>query len=46
MDETMLERDGNANGSAMNVGAIAWVMLGHEQHHLGVIRERYLGPEA
>lgn len=46
MDEAMLDRDGNANGSSMNVGAIAWVILGHEQHHLGVMHERYFGSGA
>jgi len=39
--ETMLRR-GTANGKVMSVRALAWVMAGHELHHLGVVRERYL----
>lgn len=39
--ETMLRR-GTANGKVMSVRALTWVMAGHEVHHLGVIRERYL----
>lgn len=39
--ETMLRR-GTASGKVMSVRALAWVMAGHEAHHLKVIRERYL----
>lgn len=40
-DETMLRR-GTASGKVMSARAAVWVMAGHELHHLGVIRERYL----
>lgn len=33
---------GTANGSGVSVRAIAYIMAGHERHHLGVLRERYL----
>ncbi|HTS87643.1 MAG TPA: DinB family protein [Gemmatimonadales bacterium] len=35
-------RRGTANGKVMSVRALAWVIAGHETHHLRVIRERYL----
>ncbi|HZI28526.1 MAG TPA: DinB family protein [Gemmatimonadaceae bacterium] len=35
-------RVGNANGKAMSVRALAWTIAGHELHHLGILRERYL----
>lgn len=38
----MFERTGIANGNVMSVAAIAWVMVGHQRHHLVVLRERYL----
>lgn len=38
----MFERVGVANGNEMSVGALAWIMVGHQRHHLVVLRERYL----
>ena len=35
-------RIGTANGKEISVRALAAVIAGHELHHLGVIRERYL----
>lgn len=35
-------RSGLANGKRISVRALAWVIAGHERHHLGVLRERYL----
>jgi len=35
-------RGGVANGNPISVRALAWVIAGHERHHLGVLRERYL----
>lgn len=43
LDEEMMMRTGIANEKPMSVRALIYVMLGHEQHHLGVIREKYLG---
>ena len=36
-------RQGTASGHPMTVRALAFVIPGHVRHHLGVIRERYLG---
>jgi len=36
-------RLGTASGHPMSVRALAFVIPGHVRHHLGVIRERYLG---
>lgn len=38
----MLLREGKANHAQFNVGSIAWIIAGHENHHLEVIRTRYL----
>jgi hypothetical protein len=35
-------REGNANGAPATVRGLAWVIAGHVEHHLAVIRERYL----
>jgi uncharacterized damage-inducible protein DinB len=35
------DRRGVANNNPISVRAIAWVMAGHERHHLGILRERY-----
>ena len=37
-------RRGIANGNEMSVRAAAYVIAGHERHHLGVIRDRYAIP--
>lgn len=33
----------NASGADMTVRALAYIIAGHELHHLSLIRERYLG---
>jgi uncharacterized damage-inducible protein DinB len=35
-------RGGTASGKHMSVRALAWVIAGHELHHLGVLRDRYV----
>lgn len=35
-------RRGTVGGKEISVRALAWVIAGHERHHLGIIRERYL----
>ena len=35
-------RHGTASGKEMSVRALAWVIAGHELHHVGVLKERYL----
>jgi hypothetical protein len=36
-------RAGTASGNAISVRALAFIILGHERHHLRIVRERYLG---
>lgn len=40
-DEALLEL-GSANKSLMSVRAIGYVIVGHQQHHINVIQDRYL----
>ncbi len=42
LDEAAWGRSGVANGARVSVHGLAWIMAGHELHHLGVLRERYL----
>jgi uncharacterized damage-inducible protein DinB len=42
LDAPAAVRTGLANGKSMSVRALAWVIAGHEVHHLRVIREKYL----
>ena len=35
-------RRGTANGVAVTVRGIAWIIAGHELHHRSILRERYL----
>jgi hypothetical protein len=37
-----LARTGVANNNPVSVRAIAWIIAGHERHHMKVVRERYL----
>lgn len=39
-----VERRGTASGKEVSVRALAWIIAGHERHHLRILRERYLGP--
>ncbi len=36
-----IARRGEANGTAMTVKAVPWIMAAHELHHLKVLRDRY-----
>ncbi len=38
----MLIRKGTANGNLMDAATIGFVLLGHYEHHVNVLRERYL----
>jgi uncharacterized damage-inducible protein DinB len=40
--EDAVGRTGVANGSPVSARALAWIVAGHERHHLGLLRERYL----
>ena len=35
------ERAGIASSNLVSVRALAWIMAGHERHHLRILRERY-----
>lgn len=35
-------RVGTASDKPVSVRALGWIIAGHERHHLGIIRERYL----
>lgn len=37
-----ISRIGNANGSPVSVAALAFIIAGHERHHLNILKERYL----
>lgn len=36
------DRRGMASGMAVSVRGLAWIIAGHERHHVAIIRERYL----
>jgi hypothetical protein len=36
-------RTGTASDREVSVRALAWIITGHERHHLRILRERYLG---
>ena len=40
--EEMLLQIGNASNSDLSVRAIGFILIGHENHHCQIIRERYL----
>ena len=35
------DQRGTANGALISVRVLAWLIAGHERHHLNVLRERY-----
>ncbi len=34
---------GNASGQDISLGALGFIMCGHQKHHRNILRERYLG---
>lgn len=42
LDESAAERRGKANNAEVSVRAVAYIIAGHERHHLTILRERYL----
>lgn len=42
LPEAAWSRRGTANNWPVTVRALAWIIAGHERHHLKVLRERYL----
>ena len=41
-DEQALERRGTANKVSISVLALAYIIAGHERHHVSILRSRYL----
>ena len=41
-DDEMLGRTGTASGRSVSVRALGFAILGHEIHHLNIIKQRYL----
>lgn len=41
LDDEAVDRRGTANGVEVSVRAIAWIIAGHERHHLGMLRGVY-----
>jgi hypothetical protein len=42
LDDAAWRRSGKANDNPVSVRALAWIIAGHELHHMKIIRERYL----
>lgn len=42
LDNQTLQRRGTANNTSISVLALAYIIAGHERHHVGILRERYL----
>ncbi|MBI5085967.1 MAG: DinB family protein [Acidobacteria bacterium] len=43
LSEEAWVRTGTASGNPVTVRALAWIIAGHELHHLNIVREKYLG---
>ena len=41
LDETTVSNVGLANNNSVSARAICWIMAGHTQHHLDILREKY-----
>jgi uncharacterized damage-inducible protein DinB len=42
LDETALGRIGTVQGKRTTAPALGWIIAGHAEHHLRIVRERYL----
>jgi uncharacterized damage-inducible protein DinB len=42
LSDEALARRGTASGGPVSVRALAWIIAGHEMHHVALFRERYL----
>lgn len=42
LDADALARVGSANGDAVSVRALLYIIAGHERHHVALFRERYM----
>jgi len=43
LDDGFMERRGTASGHTISARALAYIVAGHERHHVKILRERYLG---
>jgi len=41
LDESTVSNVGLANNNSVSARAICWIMAGHTQHHLDILREKY-----
>jgi hypothetical protein len=41
-DEAAWARTGTASGNAISVRALAYIIAGHERHHLSILKDRYV----
>ncbi len=41
LNDEMMERTGMASGVSFSVRALAYIIVGHERHHLRILQERY-----
>jgi uncharacterized damage-inducible protein DinB len=41
-DEAILKQKGIASNAAMSVGALGFIICGHQRHHRNILKERYL----
>lgn len=41
LTEDALARTAVANGKVVSARALCWILAGHAQHHLGILKERY-----
>jgi len=42
LDQSMLNREGTANGQVMKAETIGFILLGHYYHHEKILKDRYL----
>jgi uncharacterized damage-inducible protein DinB len=42
LDEASLDRLGTVNGNATTARAIGYVIVGHERHHLAILKDKYV----
>ena len=45
-DESVLDNLGNASGSNLSVKAAGFIIVGHEIHHMNVVKERYVNQDS
>lgn len=43
LEEAAWQRSGMANDAPISVRALAYIIAGHELHHMGILRTKYLG---